>query len=84
MSFIAIPSGKDGQPLHRKTPHSAIHETEEAAREWAEKYIEDRKTLVAKAKNPRKAKKLSSGFARLHKVVIYEDQGAIYVNPVAE
>lgn len=86
MSFIAIPTGINGQPLHRKTPHSSVHETKEAAMEWASKYIENRRSQIAAhaKKGKRRSKRLTQNFARLDRVIIYEDVGAIFVNPTQE
>jgi len=87
MTFLAVPSDKEGRPLYRKTPHSSICETEEEAREWANSYIEGRKAQLA-TKNAQKRrtnhKKLNANFARLDRVVIYEDTSTVFVNPIEE
>ena len=86
MAFIALPSGLNGTPLHRRTYGSAITETYEEAEKWAQEYIKRRKERLDELRmkqrdthNKRRVKRASESFARLHSVIIYEDVGRVVV-----
>lgn len=78
MSFIALPADAEGKPLHRRTYGSAICETYEDAETWSKAYIE-RRLEQRKGAKGRKLKRVERSFARLHQVIILEQQGNVIV-----